>query len=289
MIDIVRTFYNQGLIMYLRKNSSLISRSSRFLGFSTISLLLSASAFADDHRENGWSGNVGMGVASYATYEGSPNKITNLFPLLSFTYFDQNMGEFSLDQRGLSWGFFDKNDFKMSVLLSNDIGRESKKRKVASIFTLGDDRLKGMGDIQSTTEAGFSVGYSFFNVTAKKAIGNKGHGGSQIDLGLLWPIPVSDKLGISVGLSTTWASKEYMQAYFGVTQQQAAASRFKKFTPKAGCKSTDLSLGMEYAFSESVKFQAALSHSSLAGEAKKSPLAEKKSSFAVMAGVAYSF
>jgi outer membrane protein len=275
--------------MYLRNNRSCIHHYSRFISVSVISLLFCASAIADDQRENGWSGNLGIGVVSHATYEGSPNKRTNVLPLLSITYLDKYVGAFSLDQRGLSWGFFDKNDFRMSVLVSEDIGRESKKRKIASIFTLGDDRLKGMGDIQSTTEAGLAVGYGSFNLTARKAIGNRGHGGSLVDLGLLLPIPVSDKLGVSVGISTTWASKEYMQAYFGVTQKQAAASRFKKFTPEAGCKSTDLSLGMEYAFNESMKFQATLNRSSLVGEAKKSPIAEKKSSLTVMSGVSYTF
>lgn len=243
---------------------------------------------APEQKPLGLSGSVGLGVASTASYEGSPNRRTIAGPQLQLSYRSESWGEVALDQRGLVWQALEYGGFNFSLVGAVDPGRKTKDSSIANPVP-GDKRLAGMGDIKTSLEGGISVGYGPLRLTALKAQGDKGHRGKHLELGLELPLLSRGPLGLQVGLQASWADSRYMQSYFGVTAKQAAATSFKVFTPKSGLHKIDLSLGAEYALTPECKLQTAVTASRLGGDAKKSPLVSRSSWGTVSAALIYSF
>ncbi|MEQ1518203.1 MAG: MipA/OmpV family protein [Usitatibacteraceae bacterium] len=266
------------------------TRTSNTVASFSMLLCVSTCALAEEaDAPQGWSGTLGAGVASTATYEGSPRRRTTGVPILTLAYYDKSFGTFELGRQGLSWTMPDLDGFKAGVLLGLDAGRKDSKVSGGG-FASGDERLRGMGDIKATPEVGLLVGYGPIGLTVRKSIGDKGHQGTQADLEARFPIKLTDALSLSIGAGATWADQKYMQAFFGVTSAQATASRFKRvFKPDSGIKKAEFTFGVEYNFTESWRAQTSIGVDTLLSEARKSPLAEKKSATTGFVGIAYSF
>lgn len=249
-----------------------------------------AAAASDVSAEDGsgWSGLVGAGAIHQPTYPGSPNLRTTPVPLFSVAYVDPRLGTFSLDERGLSWTFLDAHNFRAGLLAGVDTGRRSR-REPGDWLNAGDNRLRGMGDLKSTVEAGALLGYGPVNLIARKAVDDNGHQGFIADLEIGHSVELSDQLELSVGIGARWADQKYQQAYFGVTQAQAAASRFNAFTPKEGFVHGSVHVGLDYRFSSAWHALLGVTFQQLIEETRTSPLAEKPYSVSAFAGIARRF
>jgi MipA family protein len=241
-----------------------------------------------DDTASGWSGSVGVGAAYAPTYAGSPNERTFAVPPISVSYRDSVLGTFALDLEGLSWTFLDDTSVRLGVLVGFDSGRESRTRG-SDLFKFGDDRLSGMGDVESSAEAGVMAGYGPITLIARKAIGDRGHAGFIADLSFDWSFDLSDKFGIAAGVGTRWADQKYQQAYFGVTQAQATASRFQSYTPEEGFVHGNVNIGLEYRFSAAWSAQARVNFEHLIEQSRASPLAEKPNSVTGFVGLSRHF
>ncbi len=249
---------------------------------------VAVAAEAAPNKASGWSGLVGVGAAYQPTYPGSPNQRATPVPMLSVEYRDPVIGTFALDERGLSWTFLDDDAFRAGILLGGDTGRKDH-RKSGDLFSTGDDRLQGMGDLDATAEAGAILGYGPVTLIARKAIGDDGHGGLVADLEIGQSIDLSDRLELSFGVGARWADKKYMQSWFGVTNAQAASSRFSAYTPEEGFVHVGALVGLDYRFASAWHAQMNVSRINLIGDAKESPLAEEASSATVFVGIARHF
>ena len=253
----------------------------------------------------GWSGKVGVQVVSAPTYEGGANRSTSLAPGLSLSYKTSDWGSFGFGDPGIvSWTFLDKKDYQLGVYLGADGGRKDKKSNRSALGGGGgDDKLKGLGEIKASSELGlqFSTtalgGIPLF-INAHRGSGGaievgsnkrKGHGGLQVDVGASLPIPLTKELTFSLSPSVTWASQKYMDAYFGVTPAQAAASSFKQFNAKSGVRKVDLNLGLDYKITKDWSAQASVGISRLTGSAKNSPISAKDTQVTTALGASYSF
>lgn len=236
----------------------------------------------------GMSGSLGIGVLSTTTYEGSATRRTVAGPDLSLSYRTKEWGSVELGQRGLIWNALERGDFKLGMAAGFDPGRKTKASSTTDP-TPGDKRLAGMGEVRSSPEAGLIMGYGPFSLLARKSIGDRGHKGAQVDLNAEFPMALTDTVGLRFGVGTTWADKHYTQAYFGVTPAQAQASGFRAYTPKAGVRKFEASMGAEYAFAKDWKLQGSLVLTRLAGDAENSPLVERKTSASASASIAYVF
>ena len=243
-----------------------------------------SAAGSDNDAPSGWSGSVGLGVVRQPTYVGSPNEGTTPVPLLSVSYHHPIHGTVAFDQRGLSWTSPEQAGFRVGVLVGFDAGREARGRG-SDPFGTGDDRLRGMGDIESTAEGGVSIGFGPVTLTARKAIGDRGHAGLVADMSFDWSLDLSEKIGLSLGAGTRWADKKYQQAYFGVTPAQAAASRFSRFTPEKGFVQGNVNIGLEYRFTDAWRAQLGANYERLIEETRASPLAEEPNSITAFLGV----
>jgi outer membrane scaffolding protein for murein synthesis (MipA/OmpV family) len=236
----------------------------------------------------GLSGSIGLGVASMPSYEGSPNRRTLAVPYFTMNYRTRDWGEVSVGQYGLVWQAVEAGDLRLGLVANPDAGRKDRKPSKLNPSP-GDKRLAGMGEVRESTEAGVLAGYGPFSLLARKSLGKRGHKGTQVDLSVAWPFKVSDNIDLSLGAGLTWADKNYMQTYFGVTPAQSLASGFRAYTPKAGVRKFDLSVNAEYALAQDWRLQGSLALTQLTGDAADSSLVARKSNPSMSLGIAYVF
>ena len=222
----------------------------------------------------GLSGRIGMSAVTTPTYEGSAKRRTLAAPDLTLSYRSREWGTVEFGQRGLAWNPFDADPFRFSLVAQFDLGRKDKNSSSIDP-TPGDDRLAGMGRIKSSTEVGIGIGYGPLQLVARQALGDRGAKGAQVDMSAEIPWSVSDRLNLRFAVGATWANRDYMQTYFGVTQAQSSATSFSVYTPKAGCRKVEASLGADYALAPQWKLQANLAVSQLGDVAAASPLVGK--------------
>lgn len=245
-------------------------------------------ALQEQEPAYGLSGRIGLSVATVPTYEGSPNRRTLAVPDLSLSYRSHDWGTVEFDQRGLFWNAVETGLFRFSLVAQFDPGR--RDRDTATLNpTPGDQRLAGMGNVRSSIEAGAGVGYGPVMLVARQSLGQRGSRGTQVDMSVGMPWALSDRLGLHFAVVATWADRDYMQSYFGVTAAQAQATSFSVYTPKAGCRKVEASVSAEYAVAPSWKLQANASFSQLGDEAAASPLVGRRHGASAALALAYEF
>ena len=236
----------------------------------------------------GLSGRIGLGVATVPTYEGSPNRRTLAGPELTLSYRSRDWGTVELGQRGLIWNAVEAGGFRFALVAQFDLGRKDKDTSTLNP-TPGEKRLAGMGNVRASTEAGVGVGYGPVMLVARQSLGERGHRGAQADLTVEFPWSLSDRFALRFALGATWADRDYMQTYFGVTAAQAQATSFSVYTPKSGCRKVDASVGAEYAIASSWKLQANVGFTRLGDDAAASPLVGRRHGASAALVVAYEF
>jgi MipA family protein len=239
-------------------------------------------------RPYGLSGSVGVSAATRPTYEGSPNRRTAADLNLLLSYRTRDWGTVELGPRGLVWQALEAGGFRLDLVAGFDPGRKTDKASAVDP-TPGDKRLAGMGRVRASDEAGIGIGYGPFMLLARKALSDRSHQGVQVELSAELPLPITERFALSLGANVAWADEKTMQAYFGVTAAQAAATSFRAFTPGAGLRKAELSVGAQYALAPHWKLQGSIAATNLRGDAAKSPLVARKSSASASLGLAYAF
>jgi MipA family protein len=236
----------------------------------------------------GLSGRIGLGVATVPTYEGSPNRRTLAGPDLTLSYRSRDWGSVEFGQRGLIWNAVEAGRFRFALVAQFDPGRKDRDTSALNP-TPGDKRLAGMGNVQSSTEAGVGVGWGPVMVVARQSLSERGAKGAQVDMTVEFPWSLSDRFGLRFAVGATWADRDTMQTYFGVTAAQAQATTFSVYTPASGCRKVDASVSAEYAMATSWKLQANVGFSRLGDDAAASPLVGRRNGASAALGVAYAF
>lgn len=259
-------------------------------GITAITLLGLAGNAAAQQAETlptGWSGTLGFGAVNEATYLGSPNRRTMGVPFVELNYTTASMGSFQLGQQGAAWAFPEISGLTLAVQLAMDPGRYASKHD--GFIPYGDVRLAGMGDVKNSAEAGVMAAYGPVSLSVRQSLGSKGHEGLVADLGIEHGMQVNDRLAVSVGIGARWADDDYMQSFFGVTDTQAAASRFDAYSAGKGVNSAQASVVAEYQVKGAWYAMAGVNYSQLLGDAKDSPISEKNGSATAFMGITWKF
>lgn len=240
----------------------------------------------------GFSGRIGLGVATLPTYEGSPNRRTLAGPELTLSYRSRDWGTVEFGQRGLIWNAVEAGRFRFALVAQFDPGRKDRDTSTLNP-TPGDKRLAGMGNVQASTEAGVGVGWGPVMLVARQSLSERGakrgNNGAQVDMTVEVPWSLSDRLGLRFALGATWADRDTLQTYFGVTAAQAQATSFSVYTPKSGCRKVEASVGAEYAMAAGWSLQANAGFTRLGDEAAASPLVGRRNGASAALGMAYAF
>ncbi|MEF2073626.1 MipA/OmpV family protein [Consotaella aegiceratis] len=138
--------------------------------------------------------------------------------------------------------------------------------------------LRGLADVDPTYEAGMKVGYEWSHAEVFGAVRYAfgGADGFVGDLGanaIVWP---TNDFQLKAGPRASFASADYMEAYFGVSPAESAAGggRLDAYDPDGGFKSVGVGVETRYEFRPDWFLNSEASYERLVGDAADSPLVD---------------
>ena len=218
---------------------------------------------------------LGLGpVTTSAMGAGGKTKFYVL-PLVFFNYSDiVDLDETELRVNLLSDSIFagsqlSSSGFRAGPTLKVDFGRRA--------FASG---VTGPGNVGTSVEVGAFASYSFGPARARVRVRQDiaaGHSGALAEFDIRTGIYKKDGLTIGVQLATSWASKRYMQSFFGVAPRQTNPA-MAAYTPPAGFKDVRGGLVGEYNLTERWSLAASLQYAHKLGDALHSPIVAARGS-----------
>lgn len=216
-----------------------------------------------------WDISLGGGVGLRPTYQGSNRYETAPVLFVNVTYRDM----ISLGAGGLS-AYWHNDDLKIGVGLTKDGGRRDYRTN--GLFETGDDRLRGLGDINSAVGirgfATYRLGFIVLDGAVTKLTNHFDNHGLFANAGVAAPQKLSDRLIVTPHIITTWADRNYTQTYFGVTPVQAADSAFPEFNAGAGFMNVAAGVSGAYLVNPHWFVRASADVTRLTGDAGNSPI-----------------
>jgi len=160
--------------------------------------------------------------------------------------------------------------------------------------------LNGLNDVGATYSAGVRVGYEIVlsDAISLEPFGQLRYGfgaasGLLGEIGADLTAELTPELEITAGSTISFASDAYMDAYFGISPAEAAATggRLAAYDPSAGIQSANLTLEARYEFIPDTFLNAKASYTRFIGTAADSPIVQSGSAnaFAVSLGISRQF
>jgi outer membrane scaffolding protein for murein synthesis (MipA/OmpV family) len=235
--------------------------------------------------EREWDVRMGGAALMRPTFEGSDRYRFSGLPFITVNWRDTiTFGESGLSAQMRS------GNFRYGVGLTFDAGREDSGK--GGIFGGGDDRLRGLGDIDfSLGVRGFATWrwqFLEFGAAVTKYTG-KQNDGILSDIGVSAALPIADKLLLIPNIRLGFADDKYMQTYFGVTGLQASRSIFPAFTASGGLHQVRGGANLVYSLTDHwfAGVNAGVTH--LAGDAAASPISVTDTYATALTFVGYRF
>ncbi|WP_109481931.1 MipA/OmpV family protein [Paraburkholderia sp. C35] len=171
----------------------------------------------------------------------------------------------------------------MGLIAQFDFGRDA------------DDspRLAGTDDISNTARLGAFVDWRHGKWKASLNALQATHSGYGLKVRLSggYTALATPKNTVHLAVGATFGNEDYMNTYFGVSEQESVASqsRLPAYSPSAGIKGVDASVTWTHQLNPHWSTAAVLGVSSLVGDAADSPVVEHKAAVFGSVGVAYHF
>ena len=239
--------------------TSLIGQKSKivFVGGVVLAVsLLSNAASGQEALVPGIAFELGGGGFLAPTYEGSRNYKVSAFPIVRFGYL-------ALD-----------NGFMLGGGDGQGLSVRPSFRYLGARDVAANPELAGLSDTNAAFELGGGLKYASgpYALFADVRYGATGHNGFVGEFGADYVLRPEDNTTISVGPRVSWASGKYMDAYFSVSAQEAAASSFGSFNADAGIKSVGIEAAVRHDFNQNWAVEAGVGYDRLTGDASKSPI-----------------
>ena len=230
--------------------------------------------------EGDGAGTVGAVVISAPEYQGSNERRILVLPSVDYRW---KNGWFAGLSNGVGYLFPSRPDMQYGLRVTADIGRKESR----------SDALAGMGSVQPRPEASVFFNYFptqeiFLTSSVRYGAGND-HNGMQLDLGAGYATQLAPQWRGAVGVAATYVNGDYMQAYFGVTPQQSAASGYAVYSPGAGFREVRLNASLNYFIDARWSLTGAVTVSSLQGDARDSPIVFESTPVSGVLALSYSF
>lgn len=231
---------------------------------------------------------LGGGVGVAPRYSGSDENRVSTALVLDYS---MRNGFFVSSTRGLGYGN-SLGNFDYSAALSYRTGR--KDHNVDSdTMSDGSDHLRGMGNVKGSALGVVGLGYKLTNwlsaqLQAEVPFSQRDNG-AALHFGIVSPLYHSPKNSVTLGLTSSWGTNDYMQTYYGVSATQSAASGFTQYTAGSGIYASSLNLDWTHNFTERWSVVADAGYTQLAGDARNSPIVQRKASPTGSLTVTYRF
>jgi len=235
-----------------------------------------------------WEGAIGATVSEGPSYAGSDARKIRVTPA-----FYLRRGRFSVSSgsgfitrpqeevvRGLGVDVVESDNWRVSAGLRYDGGRDA-------------DPAAGIGEVRNTVRVRLSGRWQIdehWRVAAGWSIDAFGRGGGHNgEFRASYERPLSAWMRWEVGAALAVGGDKYMQAYYGVDEEQSASSGLPVYTPGAGLR--DLTLGTSLRFDITPRWvgHAGIGVGQLLGPAADSPLTKKTFSYGLSTGLAWRF
>jgi MipA family protein len=213
---------------------------------------------------------VGAGVGMAPDYEGSNHyEIVPLWNLRVSNLYDPNTFVQLLGPR-LRSNFLPDPHWRLGLA-----GQFIKERD----HHVHDSRVSNLESVDPSVMLGVIGGYDFLadprqalalEVEARQDVAN-GNGALVTARGV-YGTPLSESWRIDTALEGTWASDDYMSAYFGINSANAARSGLKQYNADAGFKDVAVGGTLTYIITESWSVSALATYTRLVGDAADSPV-----------------
>ena len=234
-----------------------------------------------------WQTELGGGIAVLPTYEGSHTYHWTPAPEIDIRYYDL---AFISSGDGIGVNLLHGQTYRAGVAISYDAGREHNY----------GSRLAGTGNVDPTPELKLFAQAYFkpfgdalplpIAVTVDARQAAFGHQGMIGDIGLYMPIAGNKTFDIFIGPSVTFADREYMQSYFGISAPHAAPqSIFAPYEAHGGVKDASFGVSADYRFTDHWALHGDVAFERLMASAGNSPIVQEKSQLGSALTLGYSF
>ena len=197
------------------------------------------------------------------------------FTYLNLPYFWKLGSETESKEDAQGFGFFP------SIALTSRGGGEAS------------ESLEGLRPINLAFELGLSLGYRYddFQLTFVSRRGFGGHKGIHGRVGLRYHHQFTDRLRFYTGPYISAADTNYMNRFFGVTEQEVLDSpNFDQpFEAGAGLKSAGLNLESSFDFTDKVRGHFGMDFENYLGDVAASPIVENGNAIQIRARVGLSY
>jgi outer membrane protein len=180
---------------------------------------------------------VGLGVGVAPEYEGSEDYVAVPIPYVDVKW----SNDMSINLLG--------NKAKVNLIPSPIWKGGLVAEYIPERDNVENDRVDNLPDVDTSLMLGGFLGVDYRNWNASvEAMGDvaDGNDGAIVRLNGGYKIPIDQAWSISMGVFTTWADNDYMEAYFGIDAAAAASSGLSRFDADAGFKDVGLNLTVSY-------------------------------------------
>lgn len=263
----------------------------------TVALLVlgTARAAEDDQAGRPWQLELGVGASYEPNYSGADASSPRLLLWASGEYRTERWGAFALDSGSLTldpqlrWTFGDDKNYGIGPLLGYRTGRDDSDP--GWFADSGSDRLEGMGSVSAAVDGGVQGWVAVFGVPvfAQLRAALNGDQGTIGVLGVYLPLKLTPDFTLTVLPSVTWANGKQMQAFYGVTPAQSAASGFAAYSAGAGWQNAALEINGDWKIAAPWHLVGGVAYQRLLGNAADSPLVQDKNQWSGLIGLSYKF
>jgi len=220
---------------------------------------------------------LGGGANVTPRYSGSDKSRVTTAMVLDYTMAN---GFFASSTRGIGYGN-NIGKFDYNAALSYRAGRKDHDVDSDSLSD-GSDYLHGMGDVKGSALGVFGLGYGvadWLNLQLQAEVPfSERNNGAALHFGINSPLYTSPNNTVTLALTGSWGTDKYMQTYYGVSASQSAASRFTRYDAGAGVYAWSMNLDWTHKFNEDWSVVAAAGITQLTGDARNSPIVQRKTS-----------
>ena len=183
----------------------------------------------------GWAIGIGVAPVLSPAWQGSNDMALSIFPDLRISYGDLL---FASVPDGVGINAVNAHGWRAGPLVKIRFGRDEDDGGSPFQIAGGSDALIGMGNIKLAGEAGGFVEHSFgqrqqWRARAEVRQGFGGHQGLLADVSLNHRSRI-DRTIISAGPRASFASRDFMQTYFGVTPAQSLRTGLARYDGDGG-------------------------------------------------------
>ncbi len=230
------------------------------VGMFMISLAANQSVIAQQTRID-----LGLGVGVAPDYEGSEDYQAVPLPYAS-VYWSNHMAVNLLGNKAKV------NLIPSPIWKGGVIGEYIPERD-----DVDNNRVDKLKDVDASIMLGGFFGFEYnkwsASIEAMQDVAD-GNDGAIIRLNGGYKIPINQTLNLSLGVFTTWADEDYMEAYFSIDGADAARSGLHTFDADEGFKDVGLNLLASYKPWEHWGFMGLASYKRLLDDAEDSPVVD---------------